>query len=139
MERYGVLLHATARPEKQWPEGHWRELAATLGKDIDLVLPWGSADECARSARIASGVARARVPERRPIDAMAELIAGASFVVGVDTGLLHLAAALGVPLTAIFVASEPGLTGPVGSGPISVLGWKARPPSVAQVLEAMGR
>ncbi len=136
---YGVLLHATARREKQWAEDHWRALAATLGKDIDLVLPWGSADECARSARIASGVPRARIPDRRPIDAMAQLIAGASFVVGVDTGLLHLAAALGVPLTAIFVASEPGLTGPVGSGRINVLGWKARPPSVAQVLEAMGR
>jgi len=30
-------------------------------------------------------------------------------VIGVDTGLLHLAAALGVPLVAIFLGSEPGL------------------------------
>ena len=45
---------------------------------------------------------------------LARLMAGAAFVVGVDTGLLHLAAALGVPLIAIFSASEPGLTGPDG-------------------------
>jgi heptosyltransferase-1 len=67
-------------------------------------------DEHARSERIASGIARTRVPERQPIDAVARLIAGASVVVGVDTGLLHLAAAFGVPLVAIFSGSEPALT-----------------------------
>jgi heptosyltransferase-1 len=104
-----------------------------LGRDIDLVLPFGSEIERARSERIASGFARVRVPARQPLDAMARLIAGAAFVVGVDTGLLHLAAALGVPLVAIFVGSEPGLTGPMGMGPISVLGGKANLPSVSQV------
>jgi heptosyltransferase-1 len=77
------------------------------------------------------------VPEARPVDAMARLIAGASFVVGVDTGLLHLAAALGVPLVAVFIASEPGLTGPVGTGPIAVLGGKAAIPSVPEVTGAV--
>jgi heptosyltransferase-1 len=130
---YGVLLHATARAEKEWPEEHWRELAESLGRDIDLVLPFGTAIERARSERIASGIARARVPDRQPLDAMARLIAGAGFVVGVDTGLLHLAAALGVPLVAIFVGSEPGLTGPMGAGQVTVLGGKARPTSAPQV------
>ena len=67
------------------------------------------------------------------------LIAGASFVVGVDTGLLHLAAAFGVPLAAIFTASEPGLTGPMGSGPIAVLGSKGVVPPVDEVLAAVAR
>ena len=62
-----------------------------------------------------------------------------SFVVGVDTGLLHLAAALGVPLVAIFAASEPGLTGPIGAGAIRVLGAKGAPPSVGEVDEAVVR
>jgi len=130
---YGILLHATARPEKEWPEEYWRKLAGMLGRDIDLVLPFGTAIERARSERIAFGVARARIPDRQPLDAMARLIAGAAFVVGVDTGLLHLAAAFGVPLISIFVGSEPGLTGPMGAGPITILGGKARPPSVPQV------
>ena len=118
-----MLLHATARPEKQWPEANWIALGNALGRDgIELVLPWGTADERARSERIAAALPRARVPERAPLDAVARLIAGAEFVVGVDTGLLHLAAALGVPLAAIFSGSKPSLTGPVGHGPIAVLG-----------------
>jgi heptosyltransferase-1 len=79
------------------------------------------------------------VPDRAPLDAVARLIAGAAFVVGVDTGLLHLAAALGVPLVAIFSASEPGLTGPMGLGAIHVLGAKGSAPSVGEVAEAVGR
>ena len=59
---------------------------------------------------------------------MARLVAGASFVVGVDTGILHLAAALGVPLTAIFTGSEPGLTGPVGPGKIEIVGAQSCAP-----------
>ena len=77
------------------------------------------------------------MPERAPLDAVARLIAGAQFVVGVDTGLMHLAAALGVPLVAIFAGSKPGLTGPVGSGPIAVLGAEGTPPSVEAVREAV--
>jgi lipopolysaccharide heptosyltransferase I len=137
---YGILLHATARPEKKWPEENWRSLAASLGRGFDLVLPFGNAKERACSERIASGVARARVPEFQPLDAMARLIAGASFVVGVDTGLLHLAAALGVPLVAIFAGSEPGLTGPMGVGPITVLGGNSiRPPLAEDVAAAVDR
>lgn len=137
-ERYGVLLHATARPGKQWPEAHWIALGHALaGQGIDLVLPWGTDAERARSERIASALPRARVPERAPLDAVARLIAGAQFVVGVDTGLLHLAAALGVPLVAIFAGSKPGLTGPVGSGPIAVLGAQGTPPTVAAIADAV--
>ena len=80
---------------------------------------------------------RARIPARAPLDAVARLIAGAAFVVGVDTGLLHLAAALGVPLVAIFAGSKPGLTGPVGSGPLAVLGAEGMPPPVEAVREAV--
>ena len=69
----------------------------------------GAREPSARAAkRIAAALPRARVPERAPLDAVARLIAGAQFVVGVDTGLLHLAAALGVPLVAIFAGSKPG-------------------------------
>ncbi len=136
--RYGVLLHATARPEKEWPEANWIALGNALGRNgIDLVLPWGTPAERARSERIASALPRTRVPERQPLDAVARLIAGAQFVVGVDTGLLHLAAALGVPLVAIFSGSVPTLTGPVGNGPIAMLGAQGAPPSVEVVKEAV--
>jgi heptosyltransferase-1 len=73
---------------------------------------------------------------QQPLDAVARAIGGADIVIGVDTGLLHLAAALGVPLVAIFVgASDPRLTGPIGDGPIEVCG-KGVPPTLAEVMEA---
>jgi heptosyltransferase-1 len=92
-----------------------------------------------RSERIAAKLPHGRVPDRRPIDAIARLVAGASFVVGVDTGILHLAAALGVPLVAIFTGSEPRLTGPVGPGKIEVVGGNGAIPSVADIAAAVAR
>jgi heptosyltransferase-1 len=135
-ERYAVLLHSTAEPRKLWPEENWVALGKALG-DLTLVLPWGTADERARSERLASALPRARVPERAPLDSVARLIAGAQFVIGVDTGLTHLAAALGVPLVAIFAGSQPRLTGPVGAGPINVLGAQGTTPSADAVKEAV--
>jgi heptosyltransferase-1 len=141
--RYSVLLHATARDEKQWPETHWialgNALGSVLGGDTKLVLPWGSDLERARSERIAARVQNAAVPERAPLDQVAKLIAGAQFVVGVDTGLMHLAAAFGVPLVAIFTGSNPGLTGPVGNGPLVVLGADGATPSVDTVVDAVAK
>ena len=137
-ERYAVLLHATARLSKEWPEAHWIALGRVLeAYGLVLVLPWGTEAERERSERIAARLARARVPERAPLDAVARLVAAAQFVVGVDTGLLHLAAALGVPLVAIFAGSKPGLTGPVGNGPLAVLGAEGAPPSVQAVADAV--
>jgi heptosyltransferase-1 len=135
-----ILLHATARPEKEWPEPAWTALARSIAaRGLPVLLPWGSGRERARSERIAATLAVAEVPDRQPLDAMARLIASASLVVGVDTGLTHLAAALGVPLVAIFSGSEPGLTGPVGSGPIAVAGGQGAAPSVEDVIAAVGR
>jgi heptosyltransferase-1 len=137
---YAIALHATAQERKQWPEENWVELGRLLqARTPRLLFPWGTDAERARSERIAAQLQHARVPDRRPIDAMARLVAGASFVVGVDTGILHLAAALGVPLTGIFTGSEPGLTGPVGPGKIEIVGGNGIVPSVADVAAAVAR
>lgn len=139
-KRYAVLLHATARPGKEWPERNWIALGQALTKSgVELVLPWGNEAERVRSERIAAALPNARVPDRAPLDAVAQLIAGASFVVGVDTGLLHLAAALSVPLVAIFTGSVPSLTGPMGAGPLAVVGSDGHAPSVADVMSAVER
>jgi heptosyltransferase-1 len=135
--RYGLLLHATARAEKFWPEEHWVSLGKRLNRNTELRLLWGTDVERARSERVAAAVSGARVEARKPLEQVAALIAGAQFVIGVDTGLLHLAAALGVPLVAIFTGSEPSLTGPVGSGPIAVLGADGAPPTVDAVIGAL--
>lgn len=137
-EPYVVCLHATAQARKEWPEENWIALGRALGDNgLGIVLPWGTERERLRSERIAAALPTARVPERMPLDRVAALIAGARGVVGVDTGLLHLAAALSVPLVAIFAGSQPKLTGPVGSGPMTVLGTDGAPPGVDEVKTAV--
>ncbi|MBS0533694.1 MAG: lipopolysaccharide heptosyltransferase I [Proteobacteria bacterium] len=137
---YVILLHATAQAKKEWPVAHWIALGQSLARaDLSIVLPWGTDGERARSERIAAAVPDARVPAREPLDQVARLIAGARCVVGVDTGLLHLAAALTVPLVAIFAGSQPRLTGPVGSGPMTVLGTDGAAPGVEDVKAAVAK
>jgi heptosyltransferase I len=137
---YALLLHATARLEKEWPVENWIALGRSIAaRGLEIVLPWGNERERMRSEKIAAALPGARVPDRAPLNAVARLIAGAQCVVGVDTGLLHLAAALSVPLVAIFTGSKPHLTGPVGNGPLAVLGKQGAPPSVDEVKEALQR
>ena len=137
---YAVLFHGTAQPGKEWPQAHWVALARELSAmGLQVVLPWGSTMERRRSDAIAAELSGSVVPDRKPLDAVARLIAGASLVVGVDTGLVHLAAALAVPLVAIFLGSEPGLTGPLGAGPIEVVGGKGAMPDLSAVLRAIDR
>ena len=139
-EGYAVLLQATAQHGKEWPAENWIALGQSLRvRNLKLVLPWGNAGERERSAAIAAGLPNAIVPDLQPLDGVARLIAGASLVVGVDTGLMHLAGALGVPLVAIFVGSEPDLTGPVGQGPIAVVGDNGKAPSADAAIAAVER
>lgn len=138
-KRTAVLLHATARAEKQWMLDRWQALAESLSRGgFELLLASGNEAERARSGEIAGGLPRVRMLDRQPLDTVARAIAGASVVVGIDTGLMHLAAALGLPLVAIFVgASDPRLTGPVGAGPIEVLGADRTMPEVTDVTAAI--
>jgi heptosyltransferase-1 len=139
-EPYAILLHATARPDKEWPAQHWVGLGRFLrARNLRVVLPWGNEAERIRSQSIARELSSADVPDLAPLDAVARLIAGASLVVGVDTGLLHLAAALGVPLVAVFAGSAPELTGPVGQGRIAVVGRCGEIPTVVEVTTAIER
>ena len=109
---YVVLLHATSREEKLWPEPSWVALGGSLARrGWRCVLPWGGPEEAARSRRLAGLIANAVVPPRLSLKELAALLAGARAAVGVDTGLSHLAAALRVPVVGIYCATDPGLTG----------------------------
>jgi len=126
---YSVLLTMTSRMDKLWPEAHWIELGHSLGGRV--VLPWGSPDERARAERIAAAVRDAVVPERMGIEPLAAVLAGARSVVGLDSGLTHLAAALAVPTVAIFCGSDPALTGLYGAARGRNIGQPGRTPAVA--------
>lgn len=135
---YCLAFHSTARAEKLWAEDHWKSLAGIVtAAGCSCILPWGSVEERERSERIASGIAGAVVPSKLDLDAMAALIAGARFVIGVDTGLMHLAAALSKPVVGIFCDSNPVDACPVGPGPTAYRGRIGRPPKVDEAVEAI--
>ena len=119
-ERYVVLLHATSRVSKTWPKGHWIDLGATLAaQGWSCVLPWGNEAERLVAAELAAVIPCAAVLPRCRLRELAGILVGAGFVIGTDTGLTHLAAALGCPTVALYTDTEPGLTGVMAGR----LGW----------------
>jgi heptosyltransferase-1 len=109
---YAVLLTATSRADKLWPDAHWLAVAAELSSHgIASLLPGGSHDERSRAQRLATNMRRAVPAPALSVLDMARVLSGASVVIGLDTGLTHLAAALGRPVIALFGGSDPQLTG----------------------------
>lgn len=127
-----VLLTMTSRADKLWPQSRWIELARALGRPV--VLPWGTDTEHARAAEIAAAVPGASVLPRSSLEDLARLFAGAHRVIGLDTGLTHFAAALGVPTIGIFCGSDPALTG-LHAPHAKNVGAPGRAPESREVLE----
>ena len=113
-QRFVLGLHGTSRDDKLWPTEGWLALAQSLhAQGRQLLLPWGNEAEHARAQTIAQHSAGVQVLPRLGLNALAQVIAAAEAVVGVDTGLLHLAAGLGKPGLALYTATPPALTGAV--------------------------
>lgn len=104
---YALFLHAAAWRSKLWPEAHWQALGAELrARGLRVLLPWGTEAERAAAQRIA-GACDGEVLPRLGLGALAPRLAGARFVVGLDTGLTHLALALGVRTLTLYGPSVP--------------------------------
>lgn len=136
--KYAVLLHATSRADKLWSEENWIALGHYLHENaIRCVLPWGSEAEQVRSLRLVAAIPDAVVSPRLNLNEAAALLGGAQAVIGVDTGLAHLAAALDVPTVGIYVTTDPALTGLHAGRRAINLGDVNRAPDVAAVIDAL--
>jgi heptosyltransferase-1 len=135
---FWVAVHGSSREEKLWPEMRWSALARGLAsRGLSVVLPWGSEAERMRSERLKQAIPGALVPLRLGLRELAGLLRGARFVAGVDSGPTHLAAALGVPVVALFSGSDPRLSGVRGKGGYINLGAMGRAPEVTDVVRAV--
>ena len=110
-DRPYVVFAARDEPRRQAVAGGAlarADRARSRAAGFAVVLPWGSARRARaqRAPRRAAKPARS-VPPRQTLPALATLLARAELVVGVDTGLVHLAAALGTPTVSLFVATDP--------------------------------
>jgi heptosyltransferase-1 len=129
-----VLLHATSRPEKAWSSDAWRGLITRLARaDLVPVLLHGSERERRTAEELVTGVESARVAPRLSLAEAAALIARARAVVGVDTGLTHLAAAFDVPTVALFGATPRWRYAPYWTEHAVSLGEELRQPSLDEV------
>lgn len=126
---YYVALHATSRDSKLWPSENWVALLHKLnaGQNAKVYLPWGNATEKMRAEKIAANLPFAIVCDKMNLLQAAYLLDKAVGVVGVDTGLLHLANALDTPVVGIYTDTDPLKTG------VQVSPWAQNLGNVAQI------
>ena len=137
-----VLVHGSSRDDKGWPQPHWEQLGLRLIADgLSVGLPHGSDAELVRSRSLAARLGpRAEVWPRLELGALADRFAASAGVVGVDSGLSHIAVALDLPHVQIYNFDTAWRTGPVasaGSGRPRQLSVFSQPtPSVDAVWQA---
>lgn len=136
---YFVALHATSRDDKLWPLDHWLDLLTQLHEhdDIEVLLPWGNETERIRAQTIANKLPFAQVCPKLTLLEAAKMLANARAVIGVDTGLLHLANATDTPVVGIYTASDPNKTGVQPSLWATNLGGIGKIPEVSCVYMAV--
>jgi heptosyltransferase I len=105
-----LILHGTTWSSKLYPDVLWQELVTLARADgFNVVLTWGNDEERQRADHVAT--AGATVWPQLSLAGLSEAMAGVSLVIGVDSGLTHLAAALDVPTIALYGSTDPVLTG----------------------------
>lgn len=134
---YILFFHSTAREAKRWSNTAWIILGKELAsRGYQVVLPWGSPAEKAVSVELAKQIPNALVPPGFSIEDAFKVIAGAALTVGVDTGLTHLAAVLGLPTVEIYCDSPRWKTEGYWAYHIRNVGDMQSPPDVAEVIKA---
>jgi len=114
--RVVVIAPGAGWGAKQWPAERYGEVAARLvanGYRVLVNAAPGRQDALAEAVVDASGGAAQTVG--CTIGELTSLLRRSSLLIGGDTGPLHLASALQVPVVALFGPTDPSRTGPYGS------------------------
>jgi ADP-heptose:LPS heptosyltransferase/lauroyl/myristoyl acyltransferase len=120
--RIALICGSENNPEKRWPVAHWRALIAALPEERFALF--GTARDTAITQEVAAGFPPERVLDlagKTDLVGFARELQGIRLLVTNDTGGMHLANALGVPLIALFGPTNPVRTGPVFAGPVHIL------------------
>jgi heptosyltransferase-1 len=135
-----VLLHGTSREDKKWPVEDWIGTARLLvRREMTPVVTWSNDSEKAVAEAVASAVPETALVPKSPLADIAAIIGRSALVVGADTGLTHLASAFGLPTVAVFLTTEPGLTGPRGPFSSTLTAKKDQPVTPAEVVAEVER
>jgi len=122
IKRIGLIPGSENTPAKRWPIAHWRALIAGL-PEASFEL-FGTARDAVITNEIAAGFDPARVTNlagRTDLPTYINHLRSSTLLVTNDTGGMHLANALGVPLIALFGPTNPVRTGPIFTAAVQIL------------------
>ena len=135
-----VFVHGTSRDDKLWPEEHWIELGRrVIAQGWRIALPHAGAHELARARRLQGALGEAaEIWPSMTLDALVDRMDATRGVIGVDSGLSHIAVALDLPHVQIYNFPTAWRTGPQAShGHAHQVSVQAKPtPSVEDVWSA---
>lgn len=115
-----VAIHpGSGSPRKNWPLNRWRELIDRLAPE-PLLIVLGEAEQAVRKEMQGLSSHRIQIADTWPLPLLAAAISGCRMFVGHDTGIAHLAAAVGTPCLVLFGPTEPEIWAPFGEN-ITVL------------------
>jgi heptosyltransferase I len=119
---YALVNPGAAWPNKRWPVERFGAVAAALGRQHGLasVVSWGPGEEDRARAVAAASEGSAMPAPPTGIGDLLAIAGGAALAVSGDTGPLHLAAAVGTPLVALFGPTDPSRNGPWSADDISL-------------------
>lgn len=126
----GLIAGSENNPEKRWPVAQWRRLIELLPPNLRVVL-FGTAKDLPITNAIASGFGSRleNLAGRTDLLSYADRLSACSSLVTNDTGGMHLANALGVPLVALFGPTNPVRTRPVFDAPVHIVQPPGCPPT----------
>jgi ADP-heptose:LPS heptosyltransferase len=114
-EEYAVLVPGSRWETKIWPPENFGKLAALL--PFNAVIAGSGNDAAIADVIVALSEGKAvSLAGKTNLKELVEIMRKARFVVSNDSGPMHIAAALGVPVFAVFGPTDPLRTGPYGKG-----------------------
>lgn len=100
---------------KQWPWQRYRQLAERCADAGATVWALGGQQDVEACAAIADAAAAVNLAGRTSLPEALDLLSAAAAVVSNDSGLMHVAAAAGVPVAAIYGSTSPAFTPPLSA------------------------
>lgn len=133
-QNYLIFFHGTTWPSKHWNDDYWLELAnLATNHGYTVGITWGNLQEQQRAQYLANKINKIKLIPKTNLTQLAQELAQAKAVVGVDTGLAHLAAALNIPSITLYGATQPGLTGTMGQQQIHLLSPQSCAPCMQRI------
>lgn len=154
---FAILNPAAAWPNKRWPPVYFAEVARGLAKRhmMPSLVLWGPGEHALAQAVVDASDGTATLSPTTKVADLVSLIKGAALMISGDTGPMHIAGAVGIPVVGVFGPTSPERNGPWSDDDVSasrfnmcschyqrqcrVAGWCLLDISPREVLELVDR